>query len=94
VAEEPLTSFSDVFSGHFRTCCTSLDGGVDCTALEGGLLRSATPDAYPADDLDGTVVHERIYHEAGSDSPQGLTVDELRRLIAEAGRLPVERDTL
>src|SRR5206468_3286056 len=50
--------------------------------------------SYGADDLDGTVVHEKIYHDAGSDSPQGLTVAELRRLIEEAGRVPVERDTL
>lgn len=50
--------------------------------------------SYGADDLDGTVVHETIYHAAGSDSPQELSVAELRRLIEEAGRIPVERDTL
>ncbi|MFO0935930.1 MAG: aminofutalosine synthase MqnE [Gemmataceae bacterium] len=50
--------------------------------------------SFGADDIDGTVVHETIYHAAGSDSPQMLTVSELRRLIEEAGRDPVERDTL
>jgi aminodeoxyfutalosine synthase len=50
--------------------------------------------SFGADDLDGTVVHEKIYHDAGSDSPQELSVAEIRRLIAEAGRVPVERDTL
>ncbi len=50
--------------------------------------------SFGADDLDGTVVHERIYHDAGSTEPQELTVAELRRLIEEAGRVPVERDTL
>jgi aminodeoxyfutalosine synthase len=50
--------------------------------------------SFGADDLDGTVVHEKIYHDAGSDSPQELNVAEIRRLIQEAGRLPVERDTL
>ncbi len=50
--------------------------------------------SYGADDIDGTVVHETIYHAAGSDSPQELTVRDLRRLIEEAGRVPVERDTL
>jgi len=50
--------------------------------------------SYGADDIDGTVVHEKIYHEAGSDSPQELTVADLRQLIVEAGRDPVERDTL
>jgi aminodeoxyfutalosine synthase len=50
--------------------------------------------SFGADDIDGTVVHEKIYHDAGSSSPQEITVAELRRLIAETGRVPVERDTL
>jgi len=50
--------------------------------------------SFGADDLDGTVVHEKIYHDAGSDAPQELSVAEIRRLIEEAGRVPVERDTL
>ena len=50
--------------------------------------------AYGADDLDGTVVHETIYHDAGAKTPEGLTVDQLHALIQEAGRTPVERDTL
>lgn len=49
---------------------------------------------YGADDLDGTVVHELIYHDAGAKTPEVLTVAELRRLIEETGRIPVERDTL
>ena len=48
---------------------------------------------FGADDLDGTIVHETIYRAAGSRSPSGLTVDHLVRLIQEAGRIPVERDT-
>ena len=50
--------------------------------------------AFGADDLDGTVVHEKIYHEAGAETPQEITVGEIRRLIVEAGRVPIERDTL
>ena len=50
--------------------------------------------AFGADDLDGTVVYETIYHEAGAETPQEITVDQIRCLIAEAGRIPVERDTL
>jgi aminodeoxyfutalosine synthase len=50
--------------------------------------------AFGADDLDGTVVHEKIYHEAGAETPQELSVAEIERLIREAGRVPVERDTL
>ncbi len=49
---------------------------------------------FGADDLDGTIVHETIYHSAGSDVPMGLSRAELVRLIREAGRIPVERDTL
>jgi aminodeoxyfutalosine synthase len=50
--------------------------------------------SFGADDIDGTVVHEKIYHEAGAETPQEVTVAEIRRLITEAGRVPVERDTL
>ena len=50
--------------------------------------------AFGADDLDGTVVYETIYHEAGAETPQEITVDQIRRLITEAGRVPIERDTL
>jgi aminodeoxyfutalosine synthase len=50
--------------------------------------------AFGADDLDGTVVHETIYHEAGAETPQELSVEAIKRLIREAGREPVERDTL
>jgi aminodeoxyfutalosine synthase len=50
--------------------------------------------SFGADDIDGTVVEERIVHMAGATSPEELTVTQLRRLIEEAGRTPVERDTL
>ena len=50
--------------------------------------------SYGADDIDGTVVHELIYHDAGAKTPEGMTVEQLHRLIREAGRIPVERDTL
>jgi len=50
--------------------------------------------SYGADDIDGTVVHELIYHDAGAKTPEGMTVDQIHRLIREAGRIPVERDTL
>jgi len=50
--------------------------------------------SYGADDIDGTVRHELIYHDAGAETPEILSVDEIRRVIQEAGREPVERDTL
>ena len=49
---------------------------------------------YGADDLDGTVRHELIYHDAGAETPEVLSVEQIERLIREAGREPVERDTL
>jgi aminodeoxyfutalosine synthase len=59
-----------------------------------GLKSAQVALSFGADDLDGTVVHEKIYHEAGAETPQEATVEEIRRLIVEAGRIPVERDTL
>jgi aminodeoxyfutalosine synthase len=50
--------------------------------------------SYGADDIDGTILEERIVHMAGADSPLGVSEDELRSLIREAGRVPVRRDTL
>ena len=49
---------------------------------------------FGADDLDGTVQEERIYHMAGSDTPEIMTTATIRRLISRAGREPHERDTL
>ncbi len=68
---------------HVKAYWISLGIGVAQTAL-----------AYGADDLDGTVRYERIHHAAGSKTPEALTIDELRGLIAETGREPVERDSL
>ena len=50
--------------------------------------------AYGADDIDGTVRHELIYHDAGAETPEILTVENIKNLIREAGREPIERDTL
>src|SRR6187402_2648205 len=49
---------------------------------------------FGADDLDGTVQEEHIYHMAGSRTPEGMTTKAIRRLIRDAGREPYERDTL
>jgi aminodeoxyfutalosine synthase len=48
---------------------------------------------FGANDIDGTVVEEKIYHDAGASTPQGMTHADLERLIRAAGRVPVERDT-
>jgi aminodeoxyfutalosine synthase len=68
---------------HIKAYWVSLGVGTAQTAL-----------AYGADDLDGTVRYERIHHDAGATSPNELTVERLRELIVEAGREPVERDSL
>jgi aminodeoxyfutalosine synthase len=49
--------------------------------------------SFGANDLDGTVVEENIYHDAGATTPEFMSRNELERLIREAGREPVERDT-
>ncbi|MEK6591173.1 MAG: aminofutalosine synthase MqnE [Nitrospinota bacterium] len=50
--------------------------------------------SFGVDDIDGTVVEERITHSAGAETGQSLSRDELVKMIREAGRVPVERDTL
>jgi aminodeoxyfutalosine synthase len=49
---------------------------------------------FGADDLDGTVQEETIYHMAGSKTPSELSTREIETLIRDAGREPIERDTL
>jgi aminodeoxyfutalosine synthase len=49
---------------------------------------------FGVDDLDGTVQEEKIYHMAGSPTPEGMTTAQLTRLVRNAGREPLERDTL
>jgi aminodeoxyfutalosine synthase len=48
---------------------------------------------FGADDLDGTVQEEKIYHMAGSRAPEALSTSDIETLIRAAGRVPVERDT-
>lgn len=49
---------------------------------------------FGADDIDGTVVEEKITHAAGAQTPQALSKAELVRMIREIGCVPIERDTL
>lgn len=59
-----------------------------------GLEAAARAQHHGADDLDGTVVDERITHMAGCETPVGLTEEALRRTIVESGRIPARRDAL
>ena len=70
-------------SPHIKAYWIMLGIGTAQTALSSG-----------ADDLDGTVRHELIYHDAGATTPELLTVEQICDLIREAGREPVDRDTL
>ena len=68
---------------HIKAYWILMDVAVAQTAL-----------SFGADDVDGTVVEEKIYHEAGATTPQEVKREELVRWIRDAGRVPVERDTL
>jgi aminodeoxyfutalosine synthase len=59
-----------------------------------GLKAAQIAQSFGVDDLDGTVQEEKIYHMAGAETPQAMTRADLVRLIREAGRKAVERDTL
>ena len=49
---------------------------------------------FGADDIEGTVVYERVYHEAGAETPMHMAYGDLVRLIRGVGKVPVERDSL
>jgi aminodeoxyfutalosine synthase len=49
--------------------------------------------SFGVDDLHGTIQQEKIFHMAGSNTPQGQTVETLERAIREAGRVPLQRNT-
>ncbi|MGH9593387.1 MAG: hypothetical protein ACRD5L_09875, partial [Bryobacteraceae bacterium] len=59
-----------------------------------GLKLAQVSLSYGVDDLDGTVIEEKIYHMAGAKTPQELARGELVKAISEAGREPVQRDSL
>jgi aminodeoxyfutalosine synthase len=54
---------------------------------------SQTSLAFGVNDLEGTVVREKIYHEAGAHTAQGLSLDDILDLIRSAGKTPAERDS-
>ncbi len=59
-----------------------------------GIKTAQTALWFGANDLDGTVQEEKIYHMAGAKTPETMSTYAIRRLIRTAGREPVERDTL
>lgn len=48
---------------------------------------------FGVNDMEGTVVREKIYHAVGATTPQAMTLDDILKLIREAGKVPAERDS-
>ncbi|MBI3402852.1 MAG: aminofutalosine synthase MqnE [Acidobacteria bacterium] len=91
----PAPSAADTLRVHAvaRLMCDNIDH-VKAFWIATGVEVAQTCLWFGADDLDGTVQEEKIYHMAGSRTPESMTTREIARLIRAAGREPVERDTL
>jgi aminodeoxyfutalosine synthase len=50
--------------------------------------------SFGVNDMEGTVVREKIYHAVGAHTPQAMTLDEILKLIRGARKIPAERDSL
>jgi aminodeoxyfutalosine synthase len=90
----PAPSAADTLRVHAvaRLMCDNIDH-VKAFWIATGVEVAQTCLWFGADDLDGTVQEEKIYHMAGSRTPTTLSTREIERLIRAAGREPVERDT-
>src|SRR5580765_6631603 len=91
----PAPSAADTLRVHAvaRLMCDNIDH-VKAFWIATGVEIAQTALWFGADDLDGTVQEEKIYHMAGSGTPEGLTTAQLTKLVRSAGREPLERDTL
>lgn len=59
-----------------------------------GIKTAQIAQSFGANDFDGTVTEEKVYHMAGSEAPDALTINDIKHIIERAGRIPVERNTL
>ncbi|HVQ13053.1 MAG TPA: aminofutalosine synthase MqnE [Vicinamibacterales bacterium] len=91
----PAPSAADTLRVHAvaRLMCDNIDH-VKAFWIATGVEIAQTALWFGADDLDGTVQEEKIYHMAGSPTPTAMTTRQIERLIRAAGREPIERDTL
>jgi aminodeoxyfutalosine synthase len=91
----PAPSAADTLRVHAvaRLMCDNIDH-VKAFWIATGIEVAQTALWFGADDLDGTVQEEKIYHMAGSPTPTAMTTRQIERLILAAGREPIERDTL
>jgi aminodeoxyfutalosine synthase len=90
----PAPSAAETLRVHAvsRLMCDNIDH-IKAFWVATGVDVAQTALWFGADDLDGTVQEEKIYHMAGSTVPEAMTTREISRLIRAAGREPVERDT-
>ena len=90
----PAPSAADTLRTHAvaRLMCDNVPH-VKAFWIATGIETAQTSLWFGVDDLDGTVQEEKIYHMAGSSTPEGVTMTELTRLVQAAGRQPLERDT-
>jgi aminodeoxyfutalosine synthase len=91
----PAPTAADTLRVHAvaRLMCDNIDH-IKAFWIATGVEVAQTALWFGADDLDGTVQEEKIYHMAGSRTPEAMTTRQIDRLIRAAGREPVERDTL
>ncbi len=91
----PAPSASDTLRVHAvaRLMLDNVDH-IKAYWVSAGVELAQTALWFGADDLDGTVQEEHIYHMAGSDAPAALSTAAIEALIWDAGRKPIERDTL
>jgi aminodeoxyfutalosine synthase len=59
-----------------------------------GVKTAQVAQRFGANDIDGTVTEEKIYHMAGSQSPNALSINDIKQIIRQVGRVPVERNTV
>ena len=59
-----------------------------------GIKQAQVAQWFGANDIDGTVVHEEIYHDAGAKTPLGMTVEQIKHQVAACGRTAVLRNTI
>jgi aminodeoxyfutalosine synthase len=91
----PAPSAADTLRVHAvaRLMCDNIDH-LKAFWIATGVEIAQTALWFGADDLDGTVQEEKIYHMAGSPTPTAMSTRQIERLIRAAGREPIERDTL
>ena len=91
----PAPSAADTLRVHAvaRLMCDNIPH-VKAFWIATGIDVAQTSLWFGVDDLDGTVQEEKIYHMAGSPTPEGMTTAQLTKLVRTAGREPLERDTL